>query len=162
MIVLPINSKTQGEHFIFIDGEDFDRIKNYRWSLFKNGKTFYARALINGKAIQMHRLLLDFPESIVDHKNRNGLDNRRDNLRICSRAENAVNSRKQNNTSSIYKGVSFRKTRKKYTAYIGDRDNRIQLGLFIDEHDAGEAYNKKAIELYGEFANLNIIRREDI
>lgn len=160
MIVIPVKSKVHGEHTIFIDGEDFDKVKDYKWSVHKDHNNFYALSKINGKTIKMHRLLLGFPKHIVDHKNGNGLDNRRENLRTCLHAENMYNRKKQSKTSSIYKGVYFNKQCKKYKANIKINGKLMYLGLFEDEREAAEEYNKKAVELYGEFANLNIIQRE--
>lgn len=160
MIVIPIKSKIHGECFIFIDGEDFDKVKNYHWSIQKSKNSVYARTTIKGKSINMHRLLFGFPKSMLDHKNGNGLDNRRENIRKCTIGENGMNRKKQLCVSSVYKGVSQRKESKKYEVSIKLNGKTIHLGTFTNEHDAGEVYNKKAVELFGEFARLNIIRRD--
>lgn len=163
MIVVPVNSKTHGEHFIFIDGEDFDKVKDYKWHIVTNRQNgvFYARARIKDKCKLMHCLLLDFPKNNTDHKNGNGLDNRRENIRVCTASENMRNRRKQKaKVTSVYKGVHFFKPHNKYSASISVNKKRIFLGYFENEHAAAEAYNKKAIELHGEFALLNIIQGE--
>lgn len=160
MIVIPVNSKTHGEQFIFIDGEDFDKVKDYKWSIHKDNNNFYAFTKKDGKTIKMHRLLTGFPKNEVDHKNGNGLHNIRDNLRECSRSENGRNRKKQSDASSIYKGVYFNKQCKKYKANIRVNGKTTYIGLFADEHKAAEEYNKKAKELHGEFALLNIIQGE--
>ena len=85
------------------------------------------------------------------------LNNQKSNLRFYTRGENQMNRQKQGNVSSIYKGVSFSKDHKKWRARIRIKDNIIHLGYFISETDAAIAYNAKAIELFCEFANLNII-----
>lgn len=159
MIIIPVCSKAHGDHFIFIDGEDFDKIKDYTWGISKHDNILYAYTKIEGKFVHMHRLLLDFPKSPVDHKNGVSLDNRRENLRICTTSENGMNQKKQKRkTSSIYKGVYFHKQRQKFTARIKLKQRTIHIGDFENEHDAGKAYNKKAVELFGEFARLNIIK----
>ena len=94
----------------------------------------------------------------IDHRDMNGLNNQRSNLRFCTLSQNAMNRRKRENTSSIYKGVYFNNQRgKKWKAQIRINGKQIHLGLFDFEVDAARAYNMKAIELFCEFANLNII-----
>lgn len=161
MIAIPVSSKAHGEHLIFVDGEDFDKIRDYTWGVSKHDNILYAYTKIKGKFVHMHRLLLDFPKSPVDHKNGVSLDNRRENLRVCTASENGMNQKKQKrNTSSIYKGVYFHKERQKFISRIKHNQKTIYLGDFKNEHAAGEAYNKKAKELFGEFASLNIIRED--
>ena len=97
--------------------------------------------------------LTDLP--CVDHKNRNSLNNHLSNLRWCTRKENNQNMSKRKNTSSVYKGVYFDKALNKWRAQIKHNDQRIHLGLYDDEAEAGRAYDRKAIELFREFAVLN-------
>ena len=97
--------------------------------------------------------LTDLP--CIDHKNRNCLNNHLSNLRWCTRKENNQNMSKRKNTSSNYKGVSFHKASNKWSAQIKHNDQRIHLGLYDDEAEAGRAYDRKAIELFREFAVLN-------
>ena len=91
----------------------------------------------------------------IDHKNRNSLNNHLSNLRWCTRKENNQNMSKRKNTSSVYKGVYFDKALNKWRAQIKHNDQRIHLGCYTDEADAGRAYDRKANELFREFANLN-------
>ena len=91
----------------------------------------------------------------VDHKNRNSLNNHISNLRWCNQRENNQNRSKRQNTSSVYKGVSFHKPLNKWCARIKHNGQRIHVGYFSDESDAGRAYDRKAIELFKEFAVLN-------
>ena len=94
-------------------------------------------------------------EFFVDHKNRNRKDNRWENLRICSAKENARNRTPWGQISS--RGVRMIGTRtKKYLATIGTGPDVIKLGVFDTEEDAARAYDKAAIRMYGEFANLNM------
>ena len=97
--------------------------------------------------------LSDLP--YVDHQDRNCLNNHLSNLRWCTRKENDQNRSKQKNTSSVYKGVHFDKKANKWRARIKHNGQRIHLGYFTDEADAGRAYDRKAIELFKEFAVLN-------
>ena len=91
----------------------------------------------------------------VDHKDRNSLNNHLSNLRWCTRKENQQNMSKRKNTTSVYKGVYFNKKDNKWIARIKHNDQRIYLGYFSDESDAGRAYDRKANELFREFAVLN-------
>lgn len=110
----------------------------------------------------MHRLIMgvEDPKLQVDHKNHNGLDNRRDNLRLCTDKQNKANLRKSSIPSaSIYKGVRFFKNRRKcWNAYINDYGS---IGYYCTEQAAAIAYNLKALELHGEFAYLNQIQNLD-
>ena len=91
----------------------------------------------------------------VDHKDRNSLNNHLSNLRWCTQKENQHNRSKRKNTSSVFKGVSFYKASNKWRARIKHNDHQIHLGYFSDESDAGRAYDRKASELFREFAVLN-------
>ena len=91
----------------------------------------------------------------VDHKDRNEQNNHLSNLRWCNQRENNQNRSKRQNTSSVYKGVYFEKTKNKWRAYIKQNGQRIHLGYFNDEADAGRSYDRKANEFFREFAVLN-------
>lgn len=94
----------------------------------------------------------------VDHKNRDTLDNRRDNLRVATIGQNRANSRKKlwrGGKSSDYKGVSWHKRRCKWRAIIVKDKRQRELGFYDDEKDAARAYNRAALELHGEFACIN-------
>ena len=97
--------------------------------------------------------LADLP--CVDHIDRKRLNNNLSNLRWCTRKENDQNRSKRNNTSSVYKGVYFDKKANKWRAQIKHNGQRINLGYYTDESDAGRAYDLKASELFREFAHLN-------
>lgn len=145
-------------NIILFDDEDFDLLKIRSWCVFASTRTFYAQASIKNKNVYMHRYLLNaLPGQEIDHINGNGLDNRRENLRICNRRENCMNVSKAKNKSSIYKGVSWRTRQKGWRASIASNYRYYELGVFKSEIDAALAYNEKAKELFGEFAKLNII-----
>ena len=132
------------------------KINQHKWCLTTNG---YARRNSKGKMIRMHREVMGVFDSniAVDHINGNKLDNRKENLRICSKQENTWNSirKKSKNPTSKYKGVHWSKDRNKWVASIGYNMSVIPLGRFHNEIDAAIAYNNKAAELYGKYANLN-------
>ena len=106
---------------------------------------------------KVHRLITACPKGmVVDHINGDKLDNRKENLRICTMSENARNSKKHADaTSSQYKGVSFAKTRGCWVAQISAYGNRITLGSYTVEVEAAKAYNKAALFYFGEFAFIN-------
>jgi hypothetical protein len=148
--------------FALVSKEDFDKLNKHKWSIFEREHTCYAQRgkTINGKqkTILMHREILGAKKGqICDHIDRNGLNNVRENLRICSCLENARNSKKQKNNTSGYKGVSWSKKQNKWLANISYMKRTINLGYFDDIERAAFAYNVAAKEIYGEFANLNII-----
>jgi hypothetical protein len=118
-------------------------------------RAIYNPIIKNNIIIRMHQQILGITG--IDHINGNGLDNRRCNLRSATNSQNQANRRKQKNTSSIYKGVTWNKHAKKWLSQVKFNYEGIYLGLFISEIDAAIAYNAKAKELFGEYARINII-----
>ena len=105
----------------------------------------------------MHREIMKAPKGVmVDHVDRDGLNNRKRNLRLCSRRENSYNRRGNSRGSSQYKGVFWHKVCGKWEARITYNGNADYLGLYENERDAARAYDERAKELYGDFAYLNI------
>ena len=141
-----------------VDDEDFDRVNQYRWS----NSHGYANTIIKGKKVKLHRFIMDIvdvPEIVIDHINRDTLDNRKCNLRKCSKKENCRNRKGLDNSSSIYKGVSLNYN-KKWKATIYCDCKNIYVGIFNTEVEAAIAYNNIAKSIYGEFAFLNSIPEE--
>lgn len=140
---------TQGK-FAKVDNEDFEELKNINWVY--NNK--YAR---NIKAGYMHRLIINTPINMdTDHINHDTLDNRKSNLRICSRSKNNMNTISIDvNKKSIYKGVTWFKRDSKWKSQIMINYKNIHIGYFSSEFEAAKAYDKKAKELFGEFALTN-------
>jgi len=147
-----------------VDDEDYARVSQYKWCALtrNNYDTVYAvRAVRIGgkcKTIMLHRLILNLPRSRkpeVDHKDNNGLNNQKQNLRICTYSENGANQRKTRGASSKYKGVHWDKGRSKWRSEINVAGCRISLGRFSSEEEAGEAYDKAAYRAFGSFAKLN-------
>lgn len=144
-----------------IDNEDYELVSQYKWNCLKIG---YASTSVGGrknkKMLYMHRVIMRLTNSklSVDHINKNKLDNRKINLRVCTHKQNCGNSSKPRNIkgkscTSKYKGVYWDKSRNKWTARV----RRIFLGRFDKEKDAALAYNKGAIKYFGKFAGLNIV-----
>lgn len=97
---------------------------------------------------------MNFPnKKEIDHINHNRLDNRKENLRECSSEENGRNKSKRSGTYSKFLGVT--KSRKKWMAQIEKDGKSTYLGVFDSEYEAAKVYDKKAIEIFGEFASLN-------
>jgi hypothetical protein len=106
----------------------------------------------------MHRTILGAPQGhMVDHINRDGLDNRRINLRAATRAQNACNAIKRHSirSTSQFKGVHWDKARSRWAAQIKKLGKVTNIGRFISEEDAARAYDTAAKKVYGEFARLN-------
>lgn len=136
-----------------VDIEDLPKIMFHSWCLNTQG---YAIATINRKITLMHRLILN-TNMDIDHANHNVLDNRKQNLRCCTRSQNNSNKSKQRNTTSKYLGVSFCPIKNKWRVQITHKYQNIFIGYFDSEEEGAKAYNKYALELKGKFANLNKI-----
>jgi hypothetical protein len=152
---------TQGK-VALVDDADYLYLNQFKWHIYKqNRNNFYARTVIyqNKKriGIVMHRLLLICEGKIIDHISGDGLDNRRSNIRCCTKSENAINRRININNNSGYKGVSWYKVVKKWRAQIQYKKIVYHLGTYDKRIDAAKAYNKAAIKFHGEFAKLNEI-----
>ena len=143
-----------------VDSEDLRILDLHRWCLsFTLQRKRYARRCEKGRTIYMHREIMNPPPHMeIDHINGDGLDNRKQNLRICTRSQNQRNSKKRIVKSSNFKGVCFDKTGNKWRARIYYEKKNNQIGQFDTDFEAAEAYDKKAIELFGEFARLNFPR----
>ena len=149
----------KGEHIALVDDEDFEALNKFTWRAQKQKNIFYAIRIfaVNGKKfrVRMHCAIMN--RKGIDHIDHDGLNNQKNNLRFCTNSENSMNRRKRVNCTSIYKGVYFSKAAGKWQAYIMINGKHIHLGLFASEADAAKAYNTKAVSLFREFANLNII-----
>lgn len=149
---------TQG-YFALVDNEDYQWLTQYEWRIIIERHRYYyaGRSAKENwrKCILMHRVILNVPKGLqTDHINHNGLDNRKANLRIVTNTQNQYNQQPQRrNTSSRYKGVKRKGNR--WEAAIKHNRKEIFIGSFINEIDAAKAYDKKATELFGEYAWLN-------
>ncbi|MGL5013631.1 MAG: HNH endonuclease [Bacteroidales bacterium] len=155
------------EFFEYREGNLFWKKKSAKWTavggpvapyVMPNG---YLRVGLKGKRYYAHRLIYcmfhnEMPQA-VDHINGDRSDNRIENLRAATTRKNNQNRTKSEGTSSQYKGVHFRKDRQKWQVQIKHHGKSIRLGCYFCEKEAALAYNKKAVELFGEFAKLNQI-----
>lgn len=144
-----------------VDDEDYERVMQYKWCTHKDRNTWYAtRTSYNPKkSIPLHRFIMNAkPGEEVDHINHNGLDDRRCNLRIVTRSQNHMNRGKmKNKCTSKYKGVYWFKNLNKWMVHIEINGKKMHVGLFNNEEEAARAYDKKAKELFGEYAYFNFI-----
>jgi len=139
------------------DDSDFYKIKDHRWMLKKHRNTFYAITDIKGKRTYMHRLIFGSKKGkIIDHIDRNGLNNCKKNLRFCTSAQNSYNRIGIKNTSSKYKGVTWDKKRLLWLSRIGFKYKTIFIGRFKKEKDAAIAYDKAAKKYFGKFCKTNL------
>ncbi len=121
-----------------IDLEDIDKVKNIKWHCRND---FY---VLSSKRKRLHRFLLDATkENDVDHINNNKLDNRKSNLRICTRSQNLMNRKA--------KGYSFFKSTKKWEAYITKYYKRTRIGYFETKEEAIKARREAEIKYFGEY-----------
>jgi len=154
---------TQGK-VATVDDADFDWLNRHKWCHRSTPYSSYAvreiRQDSKAKQLGMHRAIMRPPVGMeVDHRNGDGLDNRKSNLRICTHKQNIRNSRKRAKASSRYKGVSWHKHSRAWRAYIKTRGKQFHIGLFDNEQDAAHAYNVAAHKLFGQFAHLNLIEK---
>ena len=145
---------TNGQ-FVLVDDYWYEYLKQWNWGVDKSNG--YVRRVTNdNKKIYMHRLILSISKGKnTDHIDRNKLNNQRKNLRICTQRQNCFNQVGSKNGSSSFKGVGFYKRDKNWHAQIMINRKQIHIGYFDNEIEAARAYDKKAIEHFGEFAYLN-------
>jgi len=183
MKLIPLSGKYGIGKFAMVDDEDYEKLIKQKWygDRHHNGETYATTREIQtemykkGKLIRMHRMIMDAKKGqIIDHKNRNTLDNQKHNLRFCTLSENQKNKKSHKNSSSEFLGVhratikdevrkdGTRKERIYWMAKIKTSEGKsIHLGAFKYNRDgeiaAAKAYNEAAKIYHGEFANLNKI-----
>ena len=153
--------------FAIVDPDDFERLNRFAWSAYRAEHTWYAaRHKVlkhdgsNRGTVWMHREIANAPANLlVDHRNNKGLDDRKANLRIATKSQNACNcGKKSGRYSSQFKGIT--KSDNRWYPRIWANGKRISLGSFKSEVDAARAYDRAAIKYHGEFARLNFPRED--
>jgi len=140
----------------FVDDEDYEKVRGYRWYGLTRPSTTYAITKNKGRILRMHRLIMDAPPGLqVDHRDHDGLNNCRQNLRLCTHRQNCWNQKKRGKCpSSPYIGVWVTRTGR-YETRVRVDGGRIYLGTFAEERDAALMYDAVVRRLRGEFAALN-------
>lgn len=159
MIKLTINS---GKNIVLLDDSDYERISKFNWYVTPSGtvyRSYHTRTQYGKKKsikVSMANEIMQTTKVLYDHENRNSFDNQKSNLRQASYRQNRMNVSKQKNASSIHKGVSWCGRLSSWKVSIKFNGKQTHLGYFKLEIDAARAYNRKAIELFTEFAALNV------
>ena len=152
---------TQGKVAV-VDDEDYVALSIWTWRALRcrqNGHDiWYAVRTVYGThlVVLMHReiaAVVGIPQ--VDHRDGDGLNNRRENLRPATSSQNSLNRRKRIRCSSRFKGVCWHEASDKWQAYIRADGRQLCLGLFEHEEDAARAYDRAARRFFGEFALTN-------
>jgi len=151
-----------------VDDEDYEYLSRLKWTSSHKGRNFYAirrqyiderkeNGLKKATKISMHRVVMKVSDKniLIDHIDGDGLNNQKSNLRIVDYKENRRNSKKAENASSKYKGVSWLKCRNRWKATIYINGKNKQIGLYKDEIKAAMAYDEFAKTHFGEHAWLN-------
>jgi hypothetical protein len=165
-IKVPVYDRDDPEVVALVDERDAMKVFNFDWETKRSGKTIYAvsRAHIGGgsyKTVGMHNLVVGRTSGEVDHVNGNGLDNRRSNLRVGTKIQNAWNTTaKKNQKSSPFKGVTLHKPSGKWVAQICN-NFVTRIGAFDTQEDAARAYDEVARETRGPLASFNFPRSRE-
>lgn len=158
---IPLKSRKYPGLVALVDDEDYDAAMQYRWYPVKRhcryGDEFYAYTVAEGKTTYLHNIICQLhglPKS-PDHANRNGLDNQKANLRPASISQNGANQGLKSNNTSGYKGASRDRRSGRWAARIKVNYRNIHLGCYGTAEEAARAYDRAAVEYFGEYAWLN-------
>jgi hypothetical protein len=148
---------------ILIDIRDKNKIEKYKWHIHKYFNYLYiqgntSQGKYNQKMQQLHRFLLDVEDIniLVDHRNGDTFDNRRDNLRQVNKSQNAINSKLRSDNKSGYKGISWDNTRNKWVVRLRLKDKYLFLGQFDCIEDAFRVRQEAENKYYGEYNRENL------
>ena len=143
-----------------VDDADWEWLSQWKWTFMKstglaNGEG-YAYRKEERRSLLMHRTIMDAPHGTeVDHRDMDGLNNQRSNLRLATSSQNKYNRRSQRGSKSRFIGVSWHIRTSNWQSQITSQGEHKKLGYFVDEVEAAKAYDRAARELHGEFARCN-------
>lgn len=147
---------TRGK-FAVVDAEDYPELSKFIWFAAESRRTCYAVRWQDRESVKMHREIIKAPaDLVVDHKDHDGLNNCRSNLRLATRTQNCQNARVWSKKTSKYKGVVWHKRKEKWAVRIAANKKTHRLGYFESEIEAAKAYDEAAKRIHGEFAALNL------
>ena len=149
-------------YLIKVDDADYGHLSQFKWTVIRtHGGVLYAKRRMSnqegGKNSYMHHVIMGHPSKgmTIDHRDGDGLNNQRSNLRFATIMENSRNQGKSKRNTSGFKGVSWDASGKKWRAAISVNNKSIGVGSFADINDAARAYDAAARKYHGEFANTN-------
>jgi hypothetical protein len=153
MKIIPIFPYDKG-FFTIVDDEDYIILKNIRWYLFNNNGKLYAEGMVDSKKVRIHSFIVNPPKgSQVDHKDGNGLNNCKSNLRACTQQQNNFNRKKYKINTTGFKGVY--RNHNRFVARINANKKQINLGNYVTAQEAAIAYDEGCILYHGDFALTN-------
>lgn len=145
---------------VLIDEEDYEKVMRFSWFVDKTnlnqGLIYFCHGTTSEK-MRLHRYILGCiknDKNEVDHKNGNTLDNRKQNLRVCSHSQNSKNAKRSKNNKTGYKGVSWHKRDCCYQARIGVNMKRVHLGYYNTPEEAYAAYCEASKKYHGEYGRV--------
>lgn len=149
-----------------VDDEDFEKLSSYKWHRHDERTLQYVRVALYGSGKQqillMHRVVMNAPTGVdVDHRDGDGLNNQKYNLRLCTDQQNSMNLKLFRTSTSGHKGVSWNKQFKKWEAYIWFHRKKIRLGEYKEKSDAIAARENAEKELYGNWSRRINVNTQD-
>lgn len=151
---------TQG-YVAVVDSKDHARVSVFKWTAMRSRKTTYAYRKEKGKSILLHRFILDASaEERVDHKDRDGLNCRRSNLRVATASQNGANKIPAPSVYTPYKGAHYSRRDRSWATVVQIGGKRIHGGTFKTDEAAARAYDALSVAAFGQFALTNFPRNE--
>lgn len=146
---------TQGK-FALVDDVDYEDVSKHKWFAVFDGSNWYAARKLNGNQVRLHNYLMEPPRGVqIDHRDGDGLNCQRRNMRISTHRQNMQNMKRSRSNKSGFKGVSWRANLSKWIAQARYKGEVKYLGLFKNVEDAARAYDTFTAKHYGQFALTN-------